>query len=64
MQNKVLAQNYPKLINVQDGIRACRLEFCKKLIRFAARLFDRLKYLSTSDALELKFGEPSRAGRL
>ena len=43
MQNKVLAQNYPKLINVQDGIRACRLEFCKKLIRFAARLFDRLK---------------------
>ena len=45
MQNKVLAQNYPKLINVQDGIRACRLEFCKKLIRFAARLFDSLKYL-------------------
>ena len=47
MQNKVLAQNYPKLINVQDGIRACRLEFCKKLIRFAARLFDSLKYSST-----------------
>ena len=45
MQNKVLAQNYPKLINVQDGIRACRLEFCKKLIRFAARLFDSLKYI-------------------
>ena len=36
MQNKVLAQNYPKLINVQDGIRACRLEFFKKLIRCAA----------------------------
>ena len=46
MKNKVLAQNYPKLINMQDGIRACRLEFCKKLIRFAARLFNRLKYLS------------------
>ena len=45
MRNRVLAQNYPKLINVQDGIRACRLEFCKQLIRFAARLFDRLKYL-------------------
>ena len=45
MQNKVLAQNYPKLINVQDGIRTCRLEFCKKLIRFAAGLFDSLKYL-------------------
>ena len=47
MQNKVLAQNYPKLINVQDGIRACRLEFFKKLIRFAARLFDRLKYFES-----------------
>ena len=45
MQNKVLAQNYPKLKNVQDGIRACRLEFCKQLIRFAARLFDSLKYI-------------------
>ena len=39
MQNKVLDQNYPKLINVQDGIRACRLEF-------AARLFDRFKYFT------------------
>ena len=26
----------PKLINVQDGIRTCRMEFFKKLIRFAA----------------------------
>ena len=41
MQNKVWAQNYPKSISVQDGIRVCRLEFCKKLIRFAARLFGR-----------------------
>ena len=26
----------PKLINVQDGIRMCRMDFFKKLIRFAA----------------------------
>ena len=40
----VLARNFPKLINVQDGIRPCRMEFSKKLIRFAALLFGRLKY--------------------
>ena len=40
---KVLARNFPKLINVQDGIRPCRMEFSKKLIRFAALLFGRLK---------------------
>ena len=29
-------KNFPKLINVQVGIRLCRVEFFKKLIRFAA----------------------------
>ena len=33
---KVLASNFQKLIKVQVGIRVCRLEFSKKLIRFAA----------------------------
>ena len=32
----ISALNFPKLINVQDGISPCRLEFFKKLIRFAA----------------------------
>jgi len=54
MKNKVLAKNYPELINMQDGIRACRLEFCKKLIRFAARLFDSLKYHSSFSHLYQK----------
>ena len=44
VQIKVLALNFPKLINVQDGIRPCRMEFSKKLIRFAARLLGRLEY--------------------
>ena len=34
---------FQKLINVQDGIRACRLDFFQKRIRFAARLLDTLK---------------------
>ena len=33
---KVLANNFQKLINMQVGIRVCRLEFSKILIRFAA----------------------------
>ena len=33
---KVLASNFQKLIKLQVGIRVCRLEFSKKLIRFAA----------------------------
>ena len=41
---KVFAWNFPKLINVKDGIRPCRLEFFKKIIKFAARLLDRLEY--------------------
>ena len=36
-------KNFSKLINVQDGIRVCRMENLKKLIRFAARLLERLK---------------------
>ena len=39
----LLAGNFPKLINVQDGIRVCRLDFFKKLINCAARLLDRLE---------------------
>ena len=39
----LLAGNFPKLINVQDGIRMCRLDFFKKLISCAARLLDRLE---------------------
>ena len=39
----LLAENFPKLINVQDGIRVCRLEFFKKLISCAALLLDTLE---------------------
>ena len=35
-----------KLINVQEVIRACRLEIFKKIIICAARLLDTLEYLS------------------
>ena len=37
--NTLLAGNFPKLINVQDGIRVCRLDFFKKLISCAARSY-------------------------
>jgi hypothetical protein len=40
-----LAKNIQKLINVQDGIRACRMDFFQKRIRFAARLLRTLEYL-------------------
>ena len=36
MKIHIQARNFPNLINVQDGIRPCRMEFFKKLIRFAA----------------------------
>ena len=36
MKIHIQAQNFPNLINVQDGIRPCRMEFFKKLIKFAA----------------------------
>ena len=39
----LLAGNFPKSINVQDGIRVCRLDFFQKLISCAARLLDRLE---------------------
>ena len=29
---------------VQDGIRACRMDFSQKLINCAAQVFDRLEY--------------------
>ena len=42
---KILAWNFSNLINVPDGIRPCRMEFFKKLIRFAAWLLGRLEYV-------------------
>ena len=36
-----------KLINVQEVIRACRLEIFKKIIICAARLLDTLDYICT-----------------
>ena len=52
---KVLAWNFPKLINVQDGIRPCRLEFFKKLIKCAARLLDRLGYSNSFSVSVTRF---------
>ena len=40
----LLPGNFPKLINGQDGIRVCRLEFFKTIINCAALLLDRLGY--------------------
>ena len=37
-------EKFQKLINVQDVIRPCRLEFFKKIIICAARLLDTLEY--------------------
>ncbi len=36
MKIHIQAQKFPNLINMQDGIRPCRMEFFKKLIRFTA----------------------------
>ena len=33
VENSILPENFPKLIDVQDVIRPCRLENLKKLIR-------------------------------
>ena len=38
-------ENFQKLINVQDVIRPCRLDFFKKIIKRAACLLDRLEYV-------------------
>ena len=38
-------EKFQKLINVQDVIRLCRLDFFKKIIKRAACLLDRLEYL-------------------
>ena len=43
LSKSFLPENFPKLINVQDGIRVCRLDFFKILINCAARLLDRLE---------------------
>ena len=37
-------EKFLKLINVQDVIRPCRLDFFKKIIKRAACLLDRLEY--------------------
>ena len=37
-------EKFQKLINVQDVIRPCRLDFFKKIIKRAACLLDRLEY--------------------
>ena len=39
-------EKFQKLINVQDVIRLCRLDFFKKIIKRAACLLDRLEYIS------------------
>ena len=38
-------EKFQKLINMQDVIRPCRLDFFKKIIKHAACLLDRLEYL-------------------
>ena len=38
-------EKFQKLINVQDVIRPCRLDFFKKIIKRAACLLDRLEYM-------------------
>ena len=38
-------EKFQKLINVQDVIRPCRLDFFKKIIKRAACLLDRLEYI-------------------
>ena len=35
---KVLAKKFPKLINVQDGISLCRMDFFQKRIRFCCTI--------------------------
>ena len=47
-----LPKNIRKLINVQDGIRVCRLDFFKKLISCAAHLLDRPEYLASQEPKE------------
>ena len=41
----IWGEKFQKLINVQDGIRVCRLDFFKKIISCAARLLDRPEYI-------------------
>ena len=60
----LLAGNFPKLINVQDGIRVCRLDFFKKLISCAARLLDRLEYLGSITNYVYNNGERYRPDEL
>ena len=41
---------FQKLVNTQDEIRVCRLEFLQKRIRFATELFSRSENLSVQSA--------------
>ena len=49
----MLVEKIQKLINMQDGIRTCRLEFFKKRIKRAASLFDTLEYGQTDMLVEI-----------
>ena len=44
-------EKFQKLINVQDVIRPCRLDFFKKIIKRAACLLDRLEYTANISAV-------------
>ena len=48
-------EKFQKLINVQDVIRPCRLDFFKKIIKRAACLLDRLEYSSLSNKRAARF---------
>ena len=49
---KVLAKKFPKLINVQDGISLCRMDFFQKRIRFCCTIIQETRLLLY---IELKF---------
>ena len=42
---KVLAKKFPKLINVQDGISLCRMDFFQKRIRFCCTIIQETRVL-------------------
>ena len=43
---KVLAKKFPKLINVQDGISLCRMDFFQKRIRFCCTIIQENRVLT------------------
>ena len=42
---KVLAKKVPKLINVQDGISLCRMDFFQKRIRFCCTIIQETRVI-------------------